>query len=224
MNPELLDFLPDGAARVVEAGCADGALGQAYLSRHPRVDYVGIERDSVRAAKAAGRGLRVLVADVERLDDATLAALAPADAWVFGDVLEHLVDPWALLARVRETLSPAGAVVACLPNMQHWSVIARLVSGELHYESAGLLDRTHLRWFTRTTIDAMFRGAGFAVVRWGRRVYDAPPRRLALAGIGNLATVLGADAERAVADADVFQWLVLARAAGAGAPIGEAPS
>jgi SAM-dependent methyltransferase len=224
VNPELLDFLPAGAARVVEAGCSDGALGHAYRLRHPRVDYVGIERDPARAAQAAGRGLRVLAADVERLEDATLAALAPADAWVFGDVLEHLVDPWALLARVRGTLAPAGAVVACLPNMQHWSVIARLVSGELHYESAGLMDRTHLRWFTRTTIDAMFREAGYAVVRWGRRVYDAPLRHRALAGIGNLATVLGADAERVVADADVFQWLVLARAAGAGTPIREDPS
>lgn len=221
MNPELLDFVPAGAARVVEAGCADGALGHAYLSRHPRCDWVGIERDPARAAQAAARGLRVLAADVEGLDDAACAALSPADAWVFGDVLEHLVDPWALLARVRATLAPAGAVVACIPNMQHWSVIARLVSGELHYESAGLLDRTHLRWFTRTTIDAMLREAGYSVVRWGRRVYDAPSRHQALAGIGNLATVLGVDAGRVVADADVFQWLVLARA---GTPIPESPS
>lgn len=213
MNADLLEFVPEGAVRVVEAGCADGAFGRAWLDRHPRGDCVGIEVDAALAALARTRLPRVLAADVERLDDATLAALAPVDAWVFGDVLEHLVDPWALLARIRATLAPSGAVAACIPNMQHWSVTVRLVTGELHYEAAGLLDRTHLRWFTRATIDAMFRGAGYDVVRWGRRVYDAPMRDRALAAIGNMAAVVGADPDAARSDADVFQWLVLARAA-----------
>lgn len=213
MNADLLEFVPDGAVGVVEAGCADGAFGRAWLDRHPRGDCVGIEVDAALAALARTRLPRVLAADVERLDDATLAALAPVDAWVFGDVLEHLVDPWALLARIRATLAPSGAVAACIPNMQHWSVTVRLVTGELHYEAAGLLDRTHLRWFTRATIDAMFRGAGYDVVRWGRRVYDAPMRDRALAAIGNMAAVVGADPDAARSDADVFQWLVLARAA-----------
>lgn len=213
MNADLLEFVPEGAVRVVEAGCADGAFGRAWLDRHPRGDCVGIEFDAALAALARTRLPRVLAADVERLDDAMLAALAPVEAWVFGDVLEHLVDPWALLARIRATLAPSGAVAACIPNMQHWSVTVRLVTGELHYEAAGLLDRTHLRWFTRATIDAMFRGAGYDVVRWGRRVYDAPMRDRALAAIGNMAAVVGADPDAARSDADVFQWLVLARAA-----------
>lgn len=217
MNADLLDFVPAGAARVVEAGCADGAFAAAWLERHPASGYVGIERDEARASIARTRIPQVWVADVERLDDASLASFAPVDVWIFGDVLEHLVDPWALVARVRPTLAPAGSVVACIPNMQHWSVIARLVTGELRYEDAGLLDRTHLRWFTRTTIAEMFRDAGYAIVRWGRRVYDGPGRERALAAIGNVAVVLGADAGTAVADADVFQWLVEARAAGAGA-------
>lgn len=213
MNADLLEFVPGGAGRVVEAGCADGAFGRAWLDRHPHGDYVGIEVDAALAALARTRLPRVLAADVERLGDATLAALAPVDAWVFGDVLEHLVDPWALLARIRATLAPSGVVAACIPNMQHWSVTVRLVTGELHYEAAGLLDRTHLRWFTRATIGAMFRGAGYDVVRWGRRVYDAPLRDRALAAIGNMAAVVGADPDAARSDADVFQWLVLARAA-----------
>ncbi len=213
MNADLLEFVPEGAVRVVEAGCADGAFGRAWLDRHPRGDCVGIEVDAALAALARTRLPRVLAADVERLDDAMLAALAPVEAWVFGDVLEHLVDPWALLARIRATLAPSGAVAACIPNMQHWIVTVRLVTGELHYEAAGLLDRTHLRWFTRATIDAMFRGAGYDVVRWGRRVYDAPMRDRALAAIGNMAAVVGADPDAARSDADVFQWLVLARAA-----------
>ena len=211
-NPDVVALLPAGAARIVDVGCGKGAMAAAWLARHPHCDYVGIERDPDLAAIARTRARRVVEADVERLDDAALASLAPVDAWVFGDVLEHLVDPWAVLARVRGTLAPDGVVVACVPNMQHWSVTARLVSGELHYEPAGLLDRTHLRWFTRTTIDAMFRGAGYGITRWVRRVYDAPLRARALAAIGNFATVIGADADEAMADADVFQWVVEARA------------
>jgi 2-polyprenyl-3-methyl-5-hydroxy-6-metoxy-1,4-benzoquinol methylase len=211
-NPDVVALLPIGARRIVDAGCGNGAMAAEWLARHPHCDYVGIEREPELAALARTRARRVVEADVEHLDDAALASLAPVDAWVFGDVLEHLVDPWTVLARVRCTLAPDGVVVACVPNMQHWSVTARLVSGELHYESAGLLDRTHLRWFTRTTIDAMFRGAGYGITRWVRRVYDAPLRTRALAAIGNFATVIGADADEAMADADVFQWVVEARA------------
>lgn len=212
MNAELLSLVPPGARRVVEAGCADGELARAYLARHPGCEYVGIEMDAARAALARPGLARVIEADIEGMDAAALGALAPVDAWVFGDVLEHLVDPWALLARVRVTLAPDGVVVACIPNMQHWSVAVRLVLGELFYEDAGLLDRTHLRWFTRATLGAMFRDAGYAVTRLERRVFDSPMRERALQAVGNFASVMGARPRAVMADADVFQWVVEARA------------
>ena len=94
----------------------------------------------------------VLCADIETLDDAALDAFLEGrpvpDVLVFGDVLEHLRDPLAVLRRLVDRLAPGGTVAACIPNIGHWSVIASLMAGEWTYTDSGLLDRTHLRFFT----------------------------------------------------------------------------
>lgn len=159
---------------------------------------------------AARHCSRVIVADLDRISDAELDSLAPANCWVFGDVIEHLGDPWRLLARVRPRLASGGCVVACVPNMQHWSVIARLASGELFYEDQGLLDRTHLRWFTRTTVMALFQDAGYRVTSLRGRIFEDPNAASAIASVRQLAVALGVDPERAVHDTGVLQWLVRA--------------
>ena len=74
-------------------------------------------------------------------DDAFLP-LFPSDCWVFGDSLEHLRDPWALLGRIRSHLPIEAHIVACIPNAQHWSVQARLNCGIFRYEDQGLLEPT----------------------------------------------------------------------------------
>ena len=70
------------------------------------------------------------------------------DCLVFGDVLEHLVDPWAVLARLARLVCDGGQILACIPNVQHYSVIVSLLRGKWDYQDEGLLDRTHLRFFT----------------------------------------------------------------------------
>ena len=206
-NHDLLRLIPEGAARVVEPGCSGGALAREYRAANPGCDYVGIERDARYAELARRHCSRVLVADIERIGDADLAALAPADCWVFGDVLEHLVDPWALVARLRPHTR---RIAACVPNMQHWSITERLVAGNLFYEDDGLLDRTHLRWFTRTTLVAMFERAGYRITLLRGRVFAQERRSEGLAAVRGFATALGVDPEIAVRDADVLQWLLTA--------------
>jgi hypothetical protein len=208
-NFDLLRLIPEGTARVVEPGCSGGALAREYRRLHPDCEYVGIEADLRYADIARAHCSRVLVADVERLEAAELATLAPAGCWVFGDVLEHLRDPWGLLARIRPH---ATHVVACIPNMQHWSVIQRLVAGDLFYEDEGLLDRTHLRWFTRATLTTMFTRAGYRVVTLRGRVFEQEGRAEALGALRNYAAALSLDPAVAVRDADVMQWLLLAEA------------
>jgi hypothetical protein len=152
----------------------------------------------------------VLVADVEALDEAFFAAQAGRECWVFGDVLEHLIDPWQVLRRVRAVIPPQGAVVACVPNAQHWSVIARLAGGMFRYEDSGLLDRTHLRWFTRQTLFELFHDTGFRVEIASARVFDEPSRQAVLPWIGQLARATGWDPAQAVKDAEVFQFVLRA--------------
>jgi trans-aconitate methyltransferase len=209
-NGDLLALIPPRAARVVEPGCSAGALAREYRAANPDCEYVGIELESGYAELGRRHCSRVLAADLERMSDAELDALAPADCWVFGDVLEHLVDPWRVLARLPPRLAAGGCVVACIPNMQHWSVVARLATGNLHYEDHGLLDRTHLRWFTRTTLMQLFQGAGFRVTSLGGRVH-ADAHAVAESGaVCELATTLGVDAQQAARDTRVLQWLVKA--------------
>ncbi|HYQ98700.1 MAG TPA: class I SAM-dependent methyltransferase [Casimicrobiaceae bacterium] len=210
VNADLLALIPPRAPRVVEAGCSVGTLAREYRAANPDCDYVGIELEPVFAELARRHCTRVLEADLERMSDADLDALAPADCWVLGDVLEHLVDPWRFLARLPSRLRAGGCVVACIPNMQHWSVVARLVTGNLYYEDQGLLDRTHLRWFTRATAMHLFQSAGFKVTLFvGRRFRDRNDEA-AVAAVSRLASTLGVDAEQAAREAAAFQWLVRA--------------
>jgi 2-polyprenyl-3-methyl-5-hydroxy-6-metoxy-1,4-benzoquinol methylase len=195
---------------VVEAGCSAGAIAREYRAANPACEYIGIEAEPAFAELARRHCSRVVSADLERMSDADLDALAPADCWVFGDVLEHLIDPWRFLARLPPRVRAGGCVVACIPNMQHWSVVARLVTGNLHYEDQGLLDRTHLRWFTRATVVQLFQGAGFRITMLAGRRFREPDAAEASAAVCRLATALGVDAEQAARETAVFQWLVKA--------------
>ena len=87
---------------------------------------------------------------------------------------------------------------------------ARLNCGALQYEDAGLMDRTHIRWFTKTTVIELFNSTGFQIVQGGARVLQEPDRDRALAGVRALAEAIGADPEQAVSNAIPFQWVVRA--------------
>jgi 2-polyprenyl-3-methyl-5-hydroxy-6-metoxy-1,4-benzoquinol methylase len=208
-NPDLLLLMPTTARRIVEVGCSSGALAREYKKLNPGCHYAGIEIVPEYAQMARRYCDTVLVLDLETADVETIGELA-ADCWIFGDVLEHLRDPWDLLRKIRSTIAPDGHVVACIPNAQHWSVQARLSCGELRYEDQGLLDRTHLRWFTRITIVEMFQQTGFRVVDGRSRVFDEPLRAKILPGVEMLARCIGANVQHALADATVFQYVVRA--------------
>lgn len=209
-NPDLLAFVPTDRRLLVEVGCSTGALAREYKKLNPRCRYLGVEVDAAYAAQARRHCDAVYALDVEAPDDAFWAAAAGADCWIFGDSLEHLRDPWALLARLRQALPAGGCVVVCVPNAQHWSVQARLASGLFRYEDAGLLDRTHLRWFTRTTLIETFAAAGFRIDAGRPRVFAEPERELVLPHLRALAQAVGVDPEQAVADAKPLQYVVRA--------------
>jgi citrate lyase synthetase len=101
-------------------------------------------------------------------------------------------------------------VVACIPNAQHWSLIADLAIGEFRYQESGLLDKTHLRWFTKKTIVELFSNAGFRIVEGVSRVFHEPERDRFLPLIGQLAKASGMDPAVAVNDAIPLQYVVRA--------------
>jgi 2-polyprenyl-3-methyl-5-hydroxy-6-metoxy-1,4-benzoquinol methylase len=180
------------AARVLEFGCATGYMS-AVLSERLGCSVTGIELRAEAAELARPHCERVIVGDAERLDLTEVLGETRFDAIVFADVLEHLREPGALLSRLRPFLAEGGAVVASIPNIAHGSVRLALLNGEFCYRATGLLDNTHLRFFTRESVEELFEQAGYAVTRWLRRRMDIGRTELGLP-------------KRVIPDA-VWQWL-----------------
>jgi trans-aconitate methyltransferase len=207
VNRDVLAMMPATAQRIVEVGCMHGALASAFRRAHPQASYVGIDIDPDYARAAAAHCTRAIAADIEKLDDAAYAELFPSDCWVFADCLEHLRDPWAVLRRLRAAIDPGGCLLVCLPNAQHWSVQWRLATGQFRYESSGLLDRTHLRWFTRITMLEMFAQSGWRVDQGLSRRIEAPQQAHLLEAVRAFARAAGGDPEMASQDASAFQYI-----------------
>ena len=162
-RPEIQALVPTTARRVLDVGCGAGRLGEALKATAPR-EVIGIECDPAQAARARARLDEVLVGDAE-----TLALPFPPgtfDCVICADVLEHLRDPWALLARLRPLLAPQGLLLASIPNAQFVQVLWELAQGRWSYQPAGILDRTHLRFFTRREFRRALRAAGFQEAAW----------------------------------------------------------
>lgn len=166
-RPEVRDLVPADARIVVDVGCGAGAMGAALKSERPGIEVRGIEPNADAASRARAVLDDVAVAPGER-------AMPPSwptpDCVVLADVLEHMVDPWGALRDWRSRLAPGGSVVVSLPNVGHWSVVEALSTGRWDYADDGLLDRTHLRFFTRATAVEMLEEAGFEIVGMFRAI------------------------------------------------------
>lgn len=202
--------MPPNARVIAEIGCSSGALAREYKKINSSCRYIGVELMKSYVPLAERYCDVVHAVDIENLDDAAMSEKLPGDCWVFGDTLEHLRDPWLVLARVRRVLPPDGCVVACIPNAQHWSVQARLNCGALRYEESGLLDKTHLRWFTRITIMEMFSNAGFRIEAGIVRGAAEPRQAELQQAIKMMAQAIGADPVQAYQDALAFQYVLRA--------------
>ena len=210
-RPELRALVPDGARRVLDVGCGAGALGAA-LRRERNVEVVGLELSPDAAARAAERLDRAIEANLEQLEELPFEP-GHFDAMVFGDVLEHLHDPHRLLRVLRPWLADDGALVCSIPNVGHWSVVLPLLANDRWaYEDAGLLDRTHVHFFTVTEAEAMLRECGFALESAAATRLATPPPSEAT----ELATLLGrfgADPAQAEQRLSAYQYLLVARPA-----------
>jgi 2-polyprenyl-3-methyl-5-hydroxy-6-metoxy-1,4-benzoquinol methylase len=161
---------PGAGRRLLDVGAAEGLLAERFEEAGFLVTC--LEADPARARVARERGRSVVVAD---LDAGAPDVGGPFDVVVLGDVLEHLRDPVAALRRLRPLLAPGGVVLASVPNVAHLWIRLNLLLGRFEYADRGILDRTHLRFFTRSSLRRALRDAGLRVER-----LDATPVPLPL--------------------------------------------
>jgi GT2 family glycosyltransferase/tetratricopeptide (TPR) repeat protein/SAM-dependent methyltransferase len=156
----LLAAVPPTARTILDVGCVEGRLGAALKERDPARVVYGIEHEPTAAAEARHRLDAVFRLDVETADP----PLEPGsvDCLLYDNVLAHLHDPGAVLARHRPLLAPGGCVLCAVPNVQHHALVAALLRGDFPHTGPGPLDAGRRRFFTCATFTELLLDAGFA--------------------------------------------------------------
>jgi GT2 family glycosyltransferase/SAM-dependent methyltransferase len=202
-RPEVLEVVPMSVKRVLDIGCGSGELGEALRERQ-QAEVTGIE-PSPAAAIAVEKLHRVLqctlVDAVDRLQEERF------DCIILADVLEHLSDPLGSLTLLRGLLTPDGVFVVALPNVQNWPVLRDLLQGRWCRSSDGILDDTHVRFFTRSGIEELFWNAGLTIERVTEKFGGEEPP----ANLEAVVEQLGLPPNNVKGQARVFQYLVVAR-------------
>lgn len=166
-RPELVSQIgAEPGNRILDLGCGSGAMSAAIRAAGKGDEIWGVEINPQAASRARESGVfkQVLEGDLE-----TVLAQLPEKHFthvIAGDVLEHLVEPWHVCSRLRDCLIDDGEFICSIPNIRNFSFLLALAfKGSFEYRDHGVLDRTHLRFFARKDVHAMFAGAGYTDIR-----------------------------------------------------------
>ena len=209
-NPDLLDRIPLDAEVVLDVGCHKGMLGAVYRLRNPRARVLGVDHDIAAVRVAATRLTEVACLDIET-DPLPFEVPGGYDCIIYGDVLEHLRDPWRLMRQHAALLSPRGVMLICVPNVAHWSVVLKLINGSFDYEDRGVLDRTHLRWFTLATMEKALAETGLQLCDVSPRTFDQPAAEALAEALKDGLAALGVSRESFLARSAPMQYVWRAR-------------
>lgn len=160
LREDILPFIPDRVNKVLDVGCADGTLGE-IIKRERGCEVYGVEINKNIADTAREKLDNVFCMDIETAD---LPFNGDMDVIIFADILEHLFSPWKVLENSARWLKPEGIVVASIPNIAHYSIISDLLRGRWDYIPSGLLCISHIRFFTRASIEDMFARSGYSIL------------------------------------------------------------
>jgi 2-polyprenyl-3-methyl-5-hydroxy-6-metoxy-1,4-benzoquinol methylase len=213
-NPrsELVEFIKGPPDRILEIGCGRGAFGTLVKQKYPDAEYIGLELDEKAAEIARSRLDRVIMANIEEINLDQLGINKESfDFIICADVLEHLYDPWKVLFTLHAYLKPEGKILASIPNTQNISLILELLSGNWSYTEFGLLDATHIRFFTLNEIFKLFEGTGYKIINCASILQaqleeDGWPRDL---NFGNI--LLRQVTKEEAAKLYTFQYIVVAQ-------------
>lgn len=203
---DLLHRIPLSARVVLDVGCGRGDLGGAYRRLNPTARLLGIEPDPEAAAVARTRLHEVVVAD-PALDFLPFDVAEGIDAIVYGSSLQSMDEPFQVLRQHAEHLTDNGMMLICVPNIEHWSFALRLFRGNWNYEPQGLLDHSHLRWFSRDGMGRSLTDAGLVPCDVFPRVFDGDQAQVFVSHLAPGLRALGIDPEDYLRRAGPLQYV-----------------
>jgi O-antigen biosynthesis protein len=172
----MLPLIKEGPNRILDLGCASGRVGHHLLERGKAREMIGAEIFAPAAEEAAKLYNKVFVGDVEEM---AFDYVDYFDYVICGDILEHLKNPYKVVLKISTMLKQGGSLLVCVPNVRNFRVLKSLIfRGQWEYVSSGILDRTHLRFFTRRSCRRMLEEAGLRVYHEEMIVYG-PKKKLA---------------------------------------------
>ena len=163
VRKDVLSLLPKEISvnNVLELGCGEGYTLEFVKSTFNAQKTTGVEINPQAAQSAR---LRVDVVLNQSAEEPLDLPEQEFDLVLCLDVLEHLYDPWKVLADLKKHIKPGGYLLASIPNVQHWSVVKMLLRGRWDYKKAGLMDETHIRFFTVKTAKEMLQFSDFGII------------------------------------------------------------
>lgn len=160
-RPEMLGYVPDHAATLLDVGCGEGWFAKVAAEQKD-LEAWGVDFNEQSIDVASGILHKALCGDINQL--LTDIPDNYFDCIVFNDLLEHIMDPYKLLVDIKKKLSPEGVIVASIPNLRYFRVLGQLLlKKDFKYAKKGVLDETHMRFFTQKSINRMFEEAGYHV-------------------------------------------------------------
>ncbi|MGE7602751.1 class I SAM-dependent methyltransferase [Peribacillus sp. NPDC097675] len=211
INNTLLRMIPTGVKQVLDIGCAEGNLGAA-VKAETGAYVAGIELFSSAGEIALKKLDEVVIENIETVNLADLAlSRNQFDSIIFGDVLEHLINPSQVLTKVKPLLSNTGCVLASIPNIGHISIIESLLSGAWTYTDAGLLDKTHYRFFTRNEIVKLFESSGYIIESLMIIPFSNPRYDLMIEALEAVNRTFQISTEHFKTEATAYQYVIRAK-------------
>ncbi len=203
---DLLHRIPLSARVVLDVGCGRGDLGGAYRRLNPTARLLGIEANPEAAAIARTRLHEVAVAD-PALDFLPFDVPEGIDAIIYGASLQAMDEPFQVLRQHAQHLTANGMMLICVPNIEHWSFALRLFRGNWNYEREGLLDHSHLRWFSREGMSRSLSEAGLVPCDVFPRVFDGDQAQVFVSNLAPGLRTLGIDPEEYLRRAGPLQYV-----------------
>jgi SAM-dependent methyltransferase len=210
INKHLINIIPPSCSNILEIGCGSAPLALPLKKRNPKLIYTGIEINAEALDKSPSLSFATLVNEnIENLNINNIPN-SPFDCIIFGDVLEHLVDPWSVLKSLSTLLLPNSFVAASIPNVAHCSIIASLLADQWNYTPNGLLDLTHLRFFTLNSITNLFSNASLSILEINASPLTPPNYSEFLSAAAPLLKYLAIPPFSFAQSSSVYQYTILA--------------